>query len=84
MVFVSDAIPGERVRARVIAPQEGADASTRSFWRAETIEVLDASEHRRPHIWAEADLSRDPADRPAEPISATSTSGTSGCSSARC
>ncbi|WP_262002604.1 class I SAM-dependent RNA methyltransferase [Microbacterium sp. Mcb102] len=63
VVFVSDAIPGERVRARVIAPQEGADASTRSFWRAETIEVLDASEHRRPHIWAEADLSRDP-DRP--------------------
>ncbi|PRB63090.1 class I SAM-dependent RNA methyltransferase [Microbacterium sp. MYb45] len=64
VVFVSDAIPGERVRARVIAPQEGADASTRSFWRAETIEVLDSSEHRRPHIWAEADLSRDPADRP--------------------
>lgn len=64
VVFVSDAIPGERVRARVIAPQEGADASTRSFWRAETIEVLDASEHRRPHVWPEADLSREPADRP--------------------
>lgn len=64
VVFVSDAIPGERVRARVIPPQEGADASTRSFWRAETIEVLDASEHRRPHVWPEADLSNDPADRP--------------------
>uniref|UniRef100_UPI0032E36CF0 TRAM domain-containing protein n=1 Tax=Microbacterium sp. UBA3486 TaxID=1946947 RepID=UPI0032E36CF0 len=64
VVFVSDAIPGERVRARLIAPQEGADASTRSFWRAETIEVLEASEHRRPHVWAEADVSRDPADRP--------------------
>ncbi|WAA64935.1 class I SAM-dependent RNA methyltransferase [Microbacterium oxydans] len=64
VVFVSDAIPGERVRARVIAPQEGADASTRSFWRAETIEVLDASEHRRPHLWPEADVSRDPAERP--------------------
>ncbi|WP_282847894.1 class I SAM-dependent RNA methyltransferase [Microbacterium oxydans] len=64
VVFVSDAIPGERVRARLIAPQEGADADTRSFWRAETIEVLEASEHRRPHIWAEADVSRDPADRP--------------------
>jgi tRNA/tmRNA/rRNA uracil-C5-methylase (TrmA/RlmC/RlmD family) len=64
VVFVSDAIPGERVRARVIPPQEGADASTRSFWRAETIEVLEASEHRRPHVWAEADVSRDPADRP--------------------
>ncbi|MDQ0728981.1 class I SAM-dependent RNA methyltransferase [Microbacterium sp. W4I20] len=64
VVFVSDAIPGERVRARVIPPGEGADASTRSFWRAETLEVLDASEHRRPHIWPEADLSRDPAERP--------------------
>ncbi|MEV8251987.1 TRAM domain-containing protein [Microbacterium sp. NPDC076768] len=64
VVFVSDAIPGERVRARVIPPQEGADASTRSFWRAETIEVLDASEHRRPHVWPEADVSNDPADRP--------------------
>jgi len=64
VVFVSDAIPGERVRARLIAPPEGADASTRSFWRAETVEVLEASEHRRPHIWAEADVSRDPAERP--------------------
>lgn len=64
VVFVSDAIPGERVRARLIAPQEGADASTRSFWRAETIEVLEASEHRRPHLWPEADVSRDPAERP--------------------
>lgn len=64
VVFVSDAIPGERVRARLIAPQDGADADTRSFWRAETIEVLDASEHRRPHVWAEADVSHDPVDRP--------------------
>ncbi|KJQ54564.1 class I SAM-dependent RNA methyltransferase [Microbacterium sp. SA39] len=64
VVFVSDAIPGERVRARLIPSGEGADASTRSFWRAETLKVLDASEHRRPHIWPEADLSRDPADRP--------------------
>lgn len=64
VVFVSDAIPGERVRARVILPQGGADASTRSFWRAETVQVLDASRHRRPHIWAEADLLRDPAERP--------------------
>ena len=64
VVFVSDAIPGERVRARLLAPGEGADASTRSFWRAETVEVLEASEHRRPHLWAEADVSRDPAERP--------------------
>ena len=57
VVFVSDAIPGERVRARV------ADAAKSSFWRAETVEVLDASPFRRPHVWAEADLTRDPAER---------------------
>ena len=64
VVFVSDAVPGERVRARLLEPQEGGDASTRSFWRAETVEVLEASPHRRPHIWPEADIARDPADRP--------------------
>lgn len=71
VVFVSDAIPGERVRARLTDPSTGAGnqnapgpAETRSFWRAETIEVLDASPHRRPHVWPEADVSRDPADRP--------------------
>lgn len=63
VVFVSDAIPGERVRARLIDPQDDA-ADSRSFWRAETIEVLDASPHRRAHIWPEADISRDPAERP--------------------
>lgn len=61
VVFVSDAIPGERVRARLDA---GSTDESKSFWRAETIEVLEASEHRRPHIWAEADVSRDPSDRP--------------------
>ncbi|MBT2486772.1 MULTISPECIES: class I SAM-dependent RNA methyltransferase [unclassified Microbacterium] len=73
VVFVSDAIPGERVRARLIDPSEGSGSSartapgpadTRSFWRAETVEVLDASPHRRAHIWPEADVSRDPSDRP--------------------
>lgn len=64
VVFVSDAIPGERVRARLIDPQGEAPAESRSFWRAETIEVLEASPHRRPHIWPEADVARDPADRP--------------------
>ena len=61
VVFVSDAIPGERVRARV----ETADASadTRRFWRAETVEVLEASPHRRRHVWAEADVSRAPEER---------------------
>lgn len=57
VVFVSDAIPGERVRARV-------SAESKSFWRAEAVEVLEASEHRRPHIWAEADITRAPDARP--------------------
>lgn len=57
VVFVSDAIPGERVRARV------SDASKEAFWRAETVEVLDASADRREHVWAEASVDRDPALR---------------------
>ncbi|WP_426181768.1 class I SAM-dependent RNA methyltransferase [Microbacterium sp. TWP3-1-2b2] len=57
VVFVSDAIPGERVRARVT------DGAKSSFWRAETVEVLEASPHRRAHVWKEADVSRAPADR---------------------
>ncbi|VXB16598.1 putative Uncharacterized RNA methyltransferase SAV_2389 [Microbacterium sp. 8M] len=62
VVFVSDAIPGERVRARLSEPADGAD--TRSFWRAETVEVLEASPHRRPHVWPEADVARAPEQRP--------------------
>lgn len=58
VVFVADAIPGERVVARVTA-----DAK-KSFWRAETVRVLEASPHRRPHVWREASVDRDPADRP--------------------
>ncbi|MGM1016811.1 MAG: class I SAM-dependent RNA methyltransferase [Actinomycetota bacterium] len=58
VVFVSDAIPGERVLARV------SDTAKASFWRAETVEVLTPSAHRRPHVWAEADVSRAPDDRP--------------------
>ena len=57
VVFVSDAIPGERVRARI------SNDAKKSFWRAETVAVLEPSEHRRPHIWAEAALERDPDDR---------------------
>lgn len=65
VVFVSDAIPGERVRVRLLDPSAGGgEPDTRSFWRAETIEVLDASPHRRPHIWPEADVAHDPAQRP--------------------
>lgn len=57
VVFVSDAIPGERVRVRIT------EDSKSSFWRGETVEVLDASPHRRPHVWREADVSRDPENR---------------------
>lgn len=56
VVFVADAIPGERVRARVT------DAK-KSFWRADTLEVLEASPHRQPHVWAEASIDRDPEGR---------------------
>jgi tRNA/tmRNA/rRNA uracil-C5-methylase (TrmA/RlmC/RlmD family) len=58
VVFVADAIPGERVVARVTA-----DAK-KTFWRAETTRVLEPSPHRRPHVWPEASVDRDPADRP--------------------
>ncbi|QEO08652.1 class I SAM-dependent RNA methyltransferase [Protaetiibacter larvae] len=58
VVFVADAIPGERVRARIT------DDRKPRFWWADTVEVLEASPHRRGHLWAEADVSRDPADRP--------------------
>ena len=57
VVFVSDAIPGETVRARV------SDDRKKSFWRADTVEVLEASEHRRPHVWGAASLERDPRSR---------------------
>lgn len=58
VVFVPDAIPGERVRVRVT------DASKPQFWRAEALEVLDASPHRRPHVWLRADIDVPPEERP--------------------
>lgn len=58
VVFVSDAIPGERVVARIV------DDSKARFWRAETVRVLEASPHRQEHVWPEASIDRDPADRP--------------------
>ncbi len=58
VVFVADAIPGERVVARVT------DDAKKSFWRAETVRVIEPSPHRRPHVWAEASIDRDPANRP--------------------
>lgn len=57
VVFVSDAIPGETVRARV------SDDRKKSFWRADAVEVLSPSEHRRDHVWTAAALDRDPRGR---------------------
>lgn len=58
VVFVPDAIPGERVRVRLT------DTGKSAFWRGETLEVLDASPHRRPHVWPAADVAVSPQDRP--------------------
>ncbi|BDZ53788.1 hypothetical protein GCM10025870_08610 [Agromyces marinus] len=57
VVFVADAIPGERVRVQVT------DAGRDRFWRAETIEVLTASPDRREHVWPEASVDRAPERR---------------------
>ncbi|MBW9094585.1 class I SAM-dependent RNA methyltransferase [Microbacterium jejuense] len=58
VVFVPDAIPGETVRARLT------DTTKKSFWRGETLEVLDASPHRQPHVWRQADVDVEPENRP--------------------
>ncbi|MFT4213973.1 MAG: class I SAM-dependent RNA methyltransferase [Microbacterium sp.] len=58
VVFVADAIDGERVRARLT------DTAKSSFWRADVVEVLDASPHRRRHVWAAADVAVAPERRP--------------------
>ncbi|HEX4443468.1 MAG TPA: TRAM domain-containing protein [Galbitalea sp.] len=57
VVFVSDAIPGETVLARIT------EDSKKSFWRADTVRVLTPSEFRQPHIWSAASIDRDPSDR---------------------
>lgn len=57
VVFVADAIPGERVVAQVV------DAGRERFWRAETIEVVRASPDRRAHVWPEASVDRAPGQR---------------------
>ncbi|MFT3798423.1 class I SAM-dependent RNA methyltransferase [Microbacterium sp.] len=56
VVFVADAIPGERVRVQLT------DTAKPAFWRGDVVEVLAASPHRRPHVWAAADVGV--ADRP--------------------
>jgi tRNA/tmRNA/rRNA uracil-C5-methylase (TrmA/RlmC/RlmD family) len=61
VVFVPDAVPGERVRVRLTDTD---DAAAKSFWRGEVLEVLDASPHRRPHVWRQADVDVPPHDRP--------------------
>ncbi|PPG65411.1 23S rRNA methyltransferase [Rathayibacter sp. AY2B7] len=57
VVFVPDVLPGERVRARI------SEVRHDSFWRAEALEVLEASEHRVEHVWPEAALDRRPGER---------------------
>jgi len=57
VVFVSDTLPGETVLARVT------DDRKKSFWRAETVSVVEASPHRREHVWAAASVDRRPEDR---------------------
>lgn len=57
VVFVPDAIPGERVRVRVTQVKK-------SFARAEALEILEASPHRAPHVWRQAGLDEDRAGRP--------------------
>jgi tRNA/tmRNA/rRNA uracil-C5-methylase (TrmA/RlmC/RlmD family) len=57
VIFVSDAIPGETVLAKIT------DDSKKSFWRAETVGVISESEHRQPHIWSAASIDRAPENR---------------------
>jgi tRNA/tmRNA/rRNA uracil-C5-methylase (TrmA/RlmC/RlmD family) len=57
VIFVSDTIPGEVVRARIT------EASKKSFWRADAVSVVRASEFRQPHVWSAASIDRAPEDR---------------------
>jgi tRNA/tmRNA/rRNA uracil-C5-methylase (TrmA/RlmC/RlmD family) len=57
VIFVSDTIPGEIVRARIT------EDSKKSFWRADTVSVVRASEFRQPHVWSAASIDRAPEDR---------------------
>lgn len=57
VIFVSDTIPGETVRAVIT------DDSKAKFWRADTVDVLVASEHRQEHVWTAASIEREPSTR---------------------
>lgn len=59
VVFVRHGAPGELVRVRLDGPGEGD-----RFWRGEVIQVLEASEHRVPHVWPAADRLRHPGEIP--------------------
>ena len=58
VVFVADALVGERVRVRVT------ESAKSRFWRADTVAVIEPSEHRRDHVWPEASVDRPPENRP--------------------
>ncbi|HKU02617.1 MAG TPA: TRAM domain-containing protein [Arthrobacter sp.] len=53
VVFVRHAVPGEKVRVRLTDAGDGA-----KFWRADAIEVLEASPDRVEHFWHLADSLR--------------------------
>ncbi|WOH20435.1 class I SAM-dependent RNA methyltransferase [Paenarthrobacter sp. GOM3] len=50
VIFVRHGIPGEKVRVRLT---DSGDSSR--FWRADVVEVLEASPDRVPHFWKPAD-----------------------------
>jgi tRNA/tmRNA/rRNA uracil-C5-methylase (TrmA/RlmC/RlmD family) len=53
VIFVRHAIPGEKVRARLTDADEKA-----KFWRADVVDVLEASPDRVDHFWHPADSRR--------------------------
>jgi tRNA/tmRNA/rRNA uracil-C5-methylase (TrmA/RlmC/RlmD family) len=53
VIFVRHAIPGEKVRARLTDAGEKA-----KFWRADVVEILEASPDRVNHFWHPADSLR--------------------------
>lgn len=58
VVFVPDAIPGERVRVQLT------QTGDKSFWRGEVLDVVEASPYRRAHVWPPADIGTAPSRRP--------------------
>lgn len=57
VVFVTDAVDGERVLAQIT------DDKQKSFWRATTVEVLEPSKHRQQHVWSAASIDQAPDAR---------------------